>query len=464
MKILIIIPSRSHHGQSGYADFPDEMLSVAGMLESCGHIVRLFDCNIEQKPVADILDQFLPRLVILFVSTGPEIIDAIYKTDELKRVSPQIQIAWCGCHPTGLPEVTLSEPNIDYIILGAGENALCELAAALEKNDTNVALIKGIGFKDICGKIILTEPRLLMQNPDILPDPAWHLVDIQRYPDFNLSLSRGGPYKTTFFPDMPFGSEIPRSLSIGRIMSQLAHVCGEMSVKHIYFSGQPLHLNEFLKELCQSIQDKKLKINWTIPVSDIIDGETIRLMKRAGCVSVLFEIGTASPELRAVLGKPAVSILENNFWQFVKNHLVPTLFMMYGYPNETKTNFEETIAFITRLDNPPYLLMRYVPYPGTRLFEHYRENNLIDLPSKLENWAEFHEKWTISDKNGSIPKEVINSALADYRKTYAIQRIRFAIRHNPGYFIAMIKHPVEFYRKLIGLIRYYFEIAIRKSQ
>ena len=123
---------------------------------------------------------------------------------EVKRVS-SCKIIAGGAHVTACPEDGLSDPNIDYIVLGEGERTLVELVEAiLAGSDTS--RIKGIGFRKD-GSIVNTPPREFMQNLDEMPFPAWDLVNMKEYskywghdilnprkPYMSLLTSRGCPF------------------------------------------------------------------------------------------------------------------------------------------------------------------------------------------------------------------------------------------------------------------------------
>jgi anaerobic magnesium-protoporphyrin IX monomethyl ester cyclase len=455
MNILLIVPSRAYKNQPGYVDFPDEMLSVAGLLESRDHEIFFADCNVESLDCEKV-KKFKPQIALFYVSTGPEISDALAKSAEYKKLG--IKIAWCGCHPTALPEQTLSADCVDYVIRGGAEIPLSQLVSYLETSKPNLSLIPGLGYKNATGGIQVNDASKLLQNADILPDPAWHLVDFKRYPDTNLNTSRGGLYASTFFPDTGVCTQDPvGQVPANRIVSQMQRLRIEFQTKHVYFSGCNLAADGArLKEFCRGAIKNKLKTRWTLPVASNLDQEAVRLMKKAGCAAVLLEVGSGSNSLRKFLEKGEIGKVEETFRLLVKHKIIPTVFVNYGYPSETEAGFNETFDLLKRLDQPPTLFLKYVPYPGSKLLDYCLEKGLLTKPQRVEDWVEFVQT-CLSLNLSTIPQSRLNQALDHFRQTYASCRIRFMARHNPGYFFSIIRKPREFFRRIKDLARYYFE-------
>ena len=62
MRILLVVPSRAYANVPGFTKFPDELLSIAGVLEAQGHEVRIHDQNLDKRQAKDFMD-FKPQMV-----------------------------------------------------------------------------------------------------------------------------------------------------------------------------------------------------------------------------------------------------------------------------------------------------------------------------------------------------------------------------------------------------------------
>jgi radical SAM superfamily enzyme YgiQ (UPF0313 family) len=454
----LVVPSRAYADVPGYTKFPDELLSIAGVLEKNNHQLRIHDQNINRYSAKDFLD-FKPQLVGFSVGTGPNIADASQMSADFKNILPSTKIVWGFRHPTSYPHQVLAEPYVDYAVLGPGEYTTQELTQHLEDGSISLPEIKGLAYKDN-GRIVVNPVRPCLANLDVLPDPAWHLINLKQYMDVTLNTSRGCPLRCTFCCDFKFYQGTMSDLSAARIVKQMEHLQRIYNINNIYLSGERFALNrERLREFCKLVLQKGLKIKWNCPVSCGLDEEDVALMAKSGCTSVLLEIETGSQRMLDFLNKGTISEMENTFWLLIKYKIIPTIFMYYDFPTETVEDFKATLDILEKFDKPPFLYMKFVPYPDTELFDYCVEKGLIKMPQKLSDWITFPIVCSTELILSEVPKKMMDDALAYYRKTYIGHRIRFTVRHNPRFFWNIITNPPEFFRAMRALIHYYLDIV-----
>jgi anaerobic magnesium-protoporphyrin IX monomethyl ester cyclase len=449
MRILLSIPLRD----GMYTKFPDELLSIAAVLENNGHKVMLHDANLGDRTAESFRD-FNPDIVGLSVSTGC-VADSIKKATEFKKVFPNIKTVWGFRHPSALPEQTLKEDCVDYIIIGAGEYTLLELARYLETGTGKLTDINGLAWKN-GNDIVINAPTAFLKNLDELPDPAWHLVDPKKYWDVSIITSRGCPFTCTFCSDATFYKGNVSDLSAERIASQSERLHKEFGVNYIMYTGDNFGINkERLHEFCRIMIQKKLKLKWNCQISGYVSEEDARLMTRAGCTAVILGAESGCQKILDLLTKGNVQEFEKTFWNLVKQRIIPTLFIQYGFPTETAEDFKETLEFIKRLDNPPYLFMKFVPYPKTVLFDYCAGEKLISIPEKLSEWSGFQLHYATKGNVSEVPQSLMDEALASFRATFAVRRFRFMLRHNPAYFLMAFREPKQFFGSLVYLVKNY---------
>ena len=452
-----------------YATFPNGILYIASVLEKEGHEVQIYDNVIDEREPKDFIP-FNPDIIGFSVVTGPHIDAAITQSQEFKKIIPGVKIVWGGSHPSILPEQTLSEPYIDYIVIGAGEYTLLELVKYLENGHTSLEVIKGLAHKKD-GSIIINEPRPFIKDLDTLPDPAWHLVDVSKYWDITLNTSRGCPFKCTFCYNSAFHKSYRAELPADRIVSQIEKLQKRYDVKYIKLWEDNFTFNRRrFHQFCHLIIDKKLKLKWDAEVRATMEEEDIALLANSGCVSVGLGMESGSQRMLDFMQKDAtVTEMEKTFWLLVKYKILPRLYLIHGLPTETVEDFKLTQELLKRLDYPPYTYMRYVPYPGTTLLNYCVTNGLISPPQKLGDWGNFTTISATQINLSNIPQGMIDQAMTSFRKTYAVRPLRFALRHNPAYFLSLLRSPLEFLRTLKNLFKYYLMVlfdtpAAKKSQ
>jgi anaerobic magnesium-protoporphyrin IX monomethyl ester cyclase len=203
MNILLVNPTTSYQaGFRKYAVFPYGILFLAAVLEKAGHNVTIYDNNIDSRKPEDFVS-VNANLIGFSVLTGRSIGNAIDQSKVFKEIFPRASIVWGGVHPSLMPEQTVAEPFIDYVVVGEGEYTLLELVNHLEEGKPGLHSIQGLVFKQ--GDIIIkNDPRPFIKNLNELPDPAWHLVDIKQYSAITLNTSRGCPFRCTFCYNQTF--------------------------------------------------------------------------------------------------------------------------------------------------------------------------------------------------------------------------------------------------------------------
>ena len=182
-------------------------------------------------------------------------------------------------------------------------------------------------------------------------------------------------------------------------------------------------------------------------------------MAKSGCVDIGLGLETGSQMMLDFIKKGiTVEEMEKTFWLLVKHKIRTTVYIMYGFPTETIEDFRMTHEMLKRLDNPPYMYNRFLPFPGSTLFNYCVTNALITPPQKLDDWPNFTMLYTTKVNLSKVPQEMIDEATSNFRNTYAIQRFRFTVRHNPSYFWIILRNPLKFFRELWALIKYHLII------
>ena len=463
MRVLLINPGPPFDpATQPYVTFPNGLLYIAAILEKAGHDVQVYDCNTDSRRPADFV-KFNPAVIGLSILSSPYVTDAIALAEEFKELLPGARLIMGGVHASALPEQTMQEPYLDYIAIGAGEYTLLELLDYLE-NGGDIDLIKGLVHRK-GGKVVINEARPFIKDLDELPDPAWHLLDVKKYWDFTLNTSRGCPFRCFFCYNVGFHKGYRGDLSAERMVAQVEHMQKNYGVRHIRFFEDNFTFNiKRLRQFCNLMVERNIKVKWDCESRADIRESDIALMARAGCVSSGLGVETGSPRLLKFLRK-GVSIddAERTFWLMVKYKITPRLYIMEGVPSETLEDFELTHRLLERLDNPPYIYMRFVPYPGSELYEYCVTNKLIEAPPSLAAWADFTVKSATEANLSDVPKEIIDQNTAYYRKTYAWQRLRFTMRHRPGFFLATVLNPAGFFKQLRQLVRIYFSLRFDSS-
>ena len=463
MRVLLVNPrSEVNPRFNTYAVFPNGILFLAAVLERAGHDVRVYDNVVDRRNPADFAD-FNPQLIGYSVLTGPDITQAILQSKEFKTLFPDAKIVWGNVHPSCTPEQTMAEDYIDYIVVGAGETALIKLIDHLE-NGPELSEIAGLVYRQD-GQVKLNPRASELKNLDELPDPAWHLIDVPKYWQVSLNTSRGCPFRCTFCYNSAFHSGYRGDFSAERIVSQVEHMQKNYGVKFIRFFEDNFTFNrKRLHKFCELVIEKKIKLKWDCEARADLSEKDVDLMARAGCVSVGIGVESGSKRLLEFLKKDIdLDEMQKTFWNLVRHHILPRIYIMEAVPTETLEDFKATKELLHKMGDTPYFYMRFVPYPETPIYQYCLNQGLITPPDKLADWPHFSFNMATKGNLSQVPTEVVTEAFAEYARTYGPRRVRFMWRYNKPFFLSLVKNPPQFFGAVRELIKNTLPVMFNKN-
>ena len=286
-----------------------------------------------------------------------------------------------GPHPTLMPIETLKEnPEIDFAVVGEGEETVVELLNAIESG-TSLSKIKGIAYRE-SDEVRLNEARPFIQDLDSVPLPARHLLPMalyaptahsyQRLPNYSIITVRGCPFRCVYCSQF-FGKK-PRYPSTERLIQEMKLLIDKYGAKEIKMEGDTFTANKnYVKKLCREIIEEELhkKIKWHCSTHvNMVDKGLLGLMAEAGCWQISYGVETGSQRLMDLIRKQTtLDRIREAFKMTKEAGIMIRAFFMLGLPTETREESLQTIAFAKELD--PYWAQFTIttPYPMTELYE-----------------------------------------------------------------------------------------------
>ena len=182
-------------------------------------------------------------------------------------------------------------------------------------------------------------------------------------------------------------------------------------------------------QICAGLRKRKDRIPWTcLTTVGSVSKELLQEMKASGCWQVLFGLESGSDRMLKLLKKGASS--EQNIqavkWAKEAGLSVRADFIL-GTPGETGESLKETLAFSLKMKLDYAHFNKFVPYPGTELYEKLRgEGFSFDFgrgSSITDNESFQYIPDTIADKD--IYRNFINLAHKKFylRLSYILRRI-----------------------------------------
>ncbi len=157
MKVLLISPPDDHMITTNVPSVVDEesglypplgLLYVASYLEAnSDHAVEVLDTHVDRLNYAQIEEEIRRRQpdVVGIQALTFTVIDSILTARVVKKVNPDTPVVLGGPHVFIYPQETLSIPEVDYLVLGEGEETFTRLIEALAKG-ADLAEIPGLAF------------------------------------------------------------------------------------------------------------------------------------------------------------------------------------------------------------------------------------------------------------------------------------------------------------------------------
>lgn len=417
---------------------------VAGAARTAGHEVELLDLCFSPDIQGDIdgaVRRFAPELIgvsirnvdnLTFpssVSYLPEIETAVAA---LKRVS-RAPIVAGGPGFSIFPEQLLSFLDLEFGIIGEGEETFCRLAQHLGN---------GTGVPDLPGVIRRggVAPNVTQKSSPLLriDRPARDLLDNARYLKLggmaNLQTKRGCPFRCTYCTYPQINGPTLRLRPPAEVVDELASMVEGSGLNQVFIVDDIFNLpHDHAMGICEGIVARGLRVGWTCFASPLgMTSEMARAMKRAGCQGVEFGADTASPSMLRTLGKPfhqeEIRTAARACWVA---GLPAASYLIFGGPGETAESVAETLALFDEIEPQAVLAFLGIRiYPNTPLHGVAVSDGVVAAGDDL-----LIPRFFISPKIEADALQVTIRSHAEARPNWVVPGL--GIRSNPALLTAL---------------------------
>ena len=360
---------------------PTDLMYLAAIAESCGFEAMIKDYSQGGDFIAD-LREFQPNYLVANIAT-PTFQSDMMAVKLAKETIPNLFTVVKGAPFLTYNANTIYENSfVDYVIIGEPELTLKELLEGYP-----LCEIKGLCYRENF-QPVLNEKRPFIENLDILPFPARHLVDnsIYRRPDNGkvqavIKVARGCPFHCFFCLATPVSGSKVRTRSPQNIVAEIRECVEKYNITNFLFWSDIFNFDrKWTLDLCKAIIDSGLKITWSSNTrADTMDEEMAKLMYKSGCRLVSIGVESGSQFILDNIGKKiSLDDIRNTVKILKKNKIKIYNYFVIGLPWETEETVEETIKFAIELDSNFISFYTATPLPGTRYFAYAMLNNLVE--------------------------------------------------------------------------------------
>ncbi len=402
MRILLLQAPVSQLSPHSRLSPPLGLAYVAAHLEKAGHSVDIIDLNLSglnPQRVRLALKRVEPQLVGISVHTETHP-NALKLARIIKEHDPSIPVMAGGVHVSIMPMEVLSEPDIDFVIVGEGEQTAVELVAALEAGGSAEAMtqVTGLGHK-ATGVPVLNAPREPLR-PDQIGRPARHLLSLEFYEDaHNVLTARGGcPYKCPFCSASYVWGGRRRPRPVEDIMAEVEDMVFTYGAQHVFFVDDILTLHrDWFDGLLTLLESRPAGMTWGCATRvNLVDEDLLNRMAAAGCTGIQYGIESGAQTIldsvKSIKKEDALAAVE---WATAAGISAACSFMI-PFPDDTEETLAETGEFMKVLkDAGGNLLMSYTtPYPGTMFAQKADE---LGLKILTDDWTKFDAKHVVME-------------------------------------------------------------------
>jgi len=298
------------------------------------------------------------------------------------------RVAISGLHPSALPERTLREESVDFVIEGEGPDSLRILLKELAAAQPDFSRVPGLWYRD--GDDVRSNPRAALINDldSYLPIAAWDLLPMDLYRAHNwhgfddlehrspygaIYTSLGCPFNCLFCCiNAPFGKPGIRYRSPGRVVDEMELLAKTYGVKNLKIVDELFVLKEnHYMSIVEGIIERGLDLNiWAYTRVDTVKPGNLARMKRAGINWLALGIESANPTVRDGADKhmqsrdiaAVVRSIQDAGIRIIGNFI-------FGLPEDTRETMEETLQLAKELNCEFINFYCAMAYPGSKLYD-----------------------------------------------------------------------------------------------
>lgn len=407
---------------------PISLANIGAVLERDGHEVEAMDAASLGYPREQLLSDIAahPPDAVVWSTGTPSIAVDLALADEIRACAPDSRTAVFGTHVTALDESSLEQtPGLDAIFRNEPEATVSEWVSRLEDR-SSWSSIQGLSYRDAAG-FHRNPDRPFLSDLDALPDPAWHLFDLDVY---RLPLKgtrflmvtphRGCPYPCSYCTAQTFYGAKLRRRSIERVRDEIERNVKVHDVREHFFWSDTFTIDKrYVLDLCEAIEP--LGVTWASNSRvDTLDDELAAAMRKAGCWMLSFGIESGDQALLDAVGKRAeVEQAEQAVATAKRAGIKVAGHFVLGLPGETAESLDKTLALAKRLPLDFEQFYCAVPFPGSRLYDEAREKGWLgDAP-----FDQFRQDEALLELPGLSPEEVMKYRERAYRRFYSRPRV-----------------------------------------
>ncbi|HEY9004769.1 MAG TPA: radical SAM protein [Ohtaekwangia sp.] len=383
---------------------PLATILAAAVMREAGFPVALFDTALRDTPVeiTKEIEQHKPKYLVIY-DDGFNYLTKMCLTNMREAAFAMARMGKdAGCTVIASSSDAADhyekyfQHGVDYVVRGEGEETLKELILGLEAN-RDVKSLPGIAFSQN-EQVTVTPTRPVIRDLDVLPLPAWDLVDIDSYRaiwrkhhgyfSLNIATTRGCPYKCNWCAKPIYGNRY-NSRSPQHVIREIEFLLSEYKPDHFWMCDDIFGLKPgWVQEFRDRVRAKNLIFKYKIQsrADLLLQEDTIEAFAQSGAETIWIGAESGSQKILDAMDKGTTVRQIHEATHLMKQKGIKVaFFLQFGYLGETQEDIDATLAMVLELMPDEVGISVSYPLPGTKFYDKVK--------------AQLHEKQNWSDSD-----------------------------------------------------------------
>ena len=418
----------STHNETMKNEVNGTMLLATKLLQAgyAVDILRFYQIQNFNKSYTNFITEITEKILdinprcVSFYTLWPYYHVVIRIVSEIKKKRPGIVTVLGGPQSSATALATMKAvESVDYICTGEGENTVVPFFdCILNERYKSLSEIPGLYYRHN-GMISFNDS--LVPTSDLNSLPYWdeRLLLPQKEMGMTadtyfmpIDIGRGCPFSCTFCSSSRFWKRRYRLKSAERIIEDINYYKTKFGINSFSFSHDAFTVNSNLVlKICDKMISAEMGIKWKCTTRvDCVSEELLLKMIEAGMTHIELGIETGSVRMQKIINKKLdLNKVKNTVSFLLKQGVHVDLFFMYGFPEETEEDLNDTLSLLFDLVDmgAQYTNVSFCRFnPNTPITEAYLDQLVLDPEIKVLSRAIFgyeEEKQIIQDNKPIFP-------------------------------------------------------------
>ena len=160
------------------------------------------------------------------------------------------------------PTLLYERLGIDFGIKGEGEESLSGILDALF-NGRDYRDVEGLVYRDGSGKVVVNPRTRFVKSPCLRMNPDSVEFYYEKSGMLNVQTKRGCPFKCIYCSYPIIDGRTVRNLDVRTVVENIREMYSRYGIDYLFFTDSVFNIDRsYNEELCHSIIEAGLKINW----------------------------------------------------------------------------------------------------------------------------------------------------------------------------------------------------------